>query len=595
MHSTERVIIKKKKSKNNEESLNNISFSSNNSFYEKLDVQTKRDIIFLIKSGYDKKMIIKLYIFLKPSNIEEAVNYLTKENGVYQHIFYNSDNDDEYCEICGENKDMHINGSVSLSFNSINFNVSSKIENQANQVYIINVKNKAESEFKCKICEDDISEEEKIKNKCEQCGSYFCSECLYSYIKELIRNGKYSLFCPECSFVYTNDKIDQILSFNMKNKTEINNLKKLLEKSNTKEIILSNPDLMFCPIVNCDGFAKKNKNEEYNICTKGHKFCIKCGELWHENGICKEEENVDKLFEEYSKKYDLKKCPYCHIVTNKNGGCNHIKCKYCNKDWCWICLEIFESTEEHYGNVNNRCFGRMQEDLDVIRCSKCDNAIQHGNFKTYSCDHNICDNCFIENLLNNRTMVLFPVKLLNCFILGCKGYKLVRSSYIIDFINGTNNQKLIKKYLPSTLFLEYGLEPYFQREYEKYLDIYTYIVDRIARLYGRCCNIPDPLDCIIEAFGCIFTCIFFLIFIIIVPIFFHFAIRDLYYNKFLPEIRKKDYNKMVHCIIILGEEILAVVFLFPLIAWHYIFSALFYPIMLLVLLIRNLIYGVKMC
>ena len=222
MFTTERIFERKNKKEEYDHYSDNISFSSNNSFYEKLDVQTKRDIIFLIKSGYDKKMIIKLYIFLKPSNIEEAVNYLTKENGVYQHIFYNSDNDDEFCEICGENKDMHINGSVSISFNSIDFNVSSKIENQANQVYIINVKNKAESEFKCKICEDDISEEEKIKNKCEQCGSYFCSECLYSYIKELIRNGKYSLFCPECSFVYTNDKIDQILSFNMKNKTEIN-------------------------------------------------------------------------------------------------------------------------------------------------------------------------------------------------------------------------------------------------------------------------------------------------------------------------------------------------------------------------------------
>ena len=41
---------------------------------------------------------------------------------------------------------------------------------------------------------------------------------------------------------------------------------------------------MFCPIVNCDGFATKNNNENYNICTKGHKFCIKCGELWHEEG-----------------------------------------------------------------------------------------------------------------------------------------------------------------------------------------------------------------------------------------------------------------------------------------------------------------------
>ena len=75
MYSSERIIVKKRTSEKNEESSNNISFSSNNSFYEKLDVQTKRDIIFLIKSGYDKKMIIKLYIFLKPSNIDEAVNY----------------------------------------------------------------------------------------------------------------------------------------------------------------------------------------------------------------------------------------------------------------------------------------------------------------------------------------------------------------------------------------------------------------------------------------------------------------------------------------------------------------------------------------
>ena len=106
------------------------------------------------------------------------------------------------------------------------------------------------------------------------------------------------------------NKIEKILSYNNKDQNEIINLKKLLEKSKTKNIILSNPELIFCPIANCDGFAKKNKNKEYNICTMGHKFCIKCGELWHENGICKDEENVDELFEEYRKKYNLKNCPY---------------------------------------------------------------------------------------------------------------------------------------------------------------------------------------------------------------------------------------------------------------------------------------------
>ena len=170
---------------------------------------------------------------------------------------------------------MHINeinSSISISFNTININ------QKDGNLSIIRNKNKYKEkrECKCKICEEDILNEEETKNKCEQCNNYFCSECLYFHIKELIRNGKYALFCPECKFVYTKDKIDQILLFNIKDKEEINNLKKLFENNNTKEIILSNPELMFCPIVNCDGFAKKNNNKEYNICTMGHKFCIKC-------------------------------------------------------------------------------------------------------------------------------------------------------------------------------------------------------------------------------------------------------------------------------------------------------------------------------
>jgi len=140
MLTSDRIIVKvksKNKTEISEHSSNDISFSSNNSFYEKLDIETKRDIILLIKSGYNKKIIIKLYILIKPSNVDEAVNYLTKENEIYQHIFYNSPNDDEYCEICGEKKEMHINNthtSLSLSFNSININTNSNKENKLNTI-----------------------------------------------------------------------------------------------------------------------------------------------------------------------------------------------------------------------------------------------------------------------------------------------------------------------------------------------------------------------------------------------------------------------------------------------------------------------------
>jgi hypothetical protein len=153
---------------------------------------------------------------------------------------------------------------------------------------------------------------------------------------------------------------------------------------------------MFCPIVNCNGFAKKNNDKDYNICNMGHKFCNKCGEKYHENEKCKEEENIDKLFEEYSRRYNLKNCPYCHIVVIKNGGCNHMNCKYCGKHWCWLCNEIFNSTEEHYGNINSKCYNQMMNNNhERYICSKCDSEIIDNGIRGFDCDHLICHNCFI--------------------------------------------------------------------------------------------------------------------------------------------------------------------------------------------------------
>ena len=130
MFITERIFLKKNKRKTFEEVLN-VSFESNNSFYNKLNIEIKRDIIHLIKSGYNKRTVIKLYLLLNPSNINEAVHFLSKENGINQHIFYESINKEDICEICGEKQDLHINEkdkSLNVSFNSIC--ISNKNENE---------------------------------------------------------------------------------------------------------------------------------------------------------------------------------------------------------------------------------------------------------------------------------------------------------------------------------------------------------------------------------------------------------------------------------------------------------------------------------
>ena len=145
MFNSERFVINNKIKEKSEESLN-ISFSSNITFYQKLNIDTKRDIISLIKSGYDKRTIIKLYALTNPSNINEAVHYLSKENCIFQHIFFNSLKKEDSCEICGENKNKHIkemNRSMNTSIikitkNNIDdkINISNIYKKEEENIYI---------------------------------------------------------------------------------------------------------------------------------------------------------------------------------------------------------------------------------------------------------------------------------------------------------------------------------------------------------------------------------------------------------------------------------------------------------------------------
>ena len=102
-------------------------------------------------------------------------------------------------------------------------------------------------------------------------------------------------------------------------------------------------------------------------------------------------------------------------------------------------------------------------------CSKC-NIETLGSFHDYRCDHSICDNCFIDYLLKNDTMILFPQKILNCIIYGCNGIALVDGFSLMRFIKRTNNQKLIKKYKLTFLFLEYIMQPFCPQEFGNFCE-----------------------------------------------------------------------------------------------------------------------------
>lgn len=35
---------------------------------------------------------------------------------------------------------------------------------------------------------------------------------------------------------------------------------------------------------------------------------------------------------------NTKKCPGCKVNIEKNEGCNHMTCRQCKHEFCWICF-----------------------------------------------------------------------------------------------------------------------------------------------------------------------------------------------------------------------------------------------------------------
>ena len=60
----------------------------------------KADIELLEEMGFDKKIINKVYILLRPENIERAIEYMTEIDGIYQHDFLEGNKEKSLCFIC---------------------------------------------------------------------------------------------------------------------------------------------------------------------------------------------------------------------------------------------------------------------------------------------------------------------------------------------------------------------------------------------------------------------------------------------------------------------------------------------------------------
>lgn len=351
---------------------------------DKLDPKIEKDMQTILSMGYDEKMIRKVYIILKPSDINEALDFLSQQDGIYHHDFMETHGKQNQCFICGNPPQNHINYEPkepnsnlleklrdSIGHTDITPNPKRTSNNSGNKIdlkeplielnnndkIIIeeNSENNDGEPIYCELCTDEIKKKKEIKNNTLPCGHLFCDDCYLNYLQDKIKNNKVGkITCMQHKCPHTFDD-DFIISHLANDEILINKYKKF--KLRTK--LYEDSNIKFCPIKDCESYAKREGNEKYVTCLEGHQFCFECSKPWHGDKKCQEE--IDKDFKKWKKNKLLKRCPKCQFWTEKNLGCNHMTCPECKYEWCWLCKG---KCDKGHFKIGGGCYGLQFTHID---------------------------------------------------------------------------------------------------------------------------------------------------------------------------------------------------------------------------------------
>jgi hypothetical protein len=397
---------KEEKKINNDENKINVEETpvpTNNNTLDK----NYQDKLLLVDMGFEKLLVDRIYRTVYPTNIEEALDYLQKdENDKFTHSYV--PNTLNVCSICGKLRTAHAGEALLIQRERETERARERERQRNSSKNTYNTYNKNNYSYgkkECGVCSDEIPSNDLSKVKLP-CKHYFCLDCWLEYLKEKINNANvYKLSCMDhkCGFILEEKFIKSIID---SDETLLEKYNKFLTR---KKLMDSNKKIKFCPIPDCDGYAEKKKNK-YVTCNFGHEFCFQCGQKPHGKKKCAKV--IDEGFEEWKSHTLVKRCPYCKYWTEKNEGCNHMTCSQCNFQWCWVCEKECVAGHYNFGPCRGLHFESVKSKEMAKRLLK-DN-----------CD--CC--CVISWILTNFVYLLIYFLMMPCFYLAVLGIKHLKGA-----------------------------------------------------------------------------------------------------------------------------------------------------------------------
>ncbi|RKP24720.1 hypothetical protein SYNPS1DRAFT_16757 [Syncephalis pseudoplumigaleata] len=210
--------------------------------------------------------------------------------------------------------------------------------------------------FCCDICCDD---EPGLESLALRCAHRFCRSCYEDYLRKKVVNDGESrrIQCPatHCSVIVDERTVERLVPAAVYTRYQM-----LL----TRTFVDDSPQLRWCPAPSCEYVVKCDVPQAALRtvvptvqCRCGTTFCHGCGLEDHLPCICE----LVKLWlrkcaddSETSNwiQANTKECIKCHSTIEKNGGCNHMTCRKCHHEFCWVCLGPWSEHGTNWYNCN---------------------------------------------------------------------------------------------------------------------------------------------------------------------------------------------------------------------------------------------------
>jgi len=209
-----------------------------------------------------------------------------------------------------------------------------KIMTDAGLQFSSNLNATISSSTTCAICGDQVEPQDAYGLGCKH---LFCNTCYGMYLLTAVNDGPSCTKsdCPAhmCKEIVPSSAFQKLVSKEVFDKYRVYCIRNFIDTSKI---------MHWCPAAGCEKVLI-GSGVTVVVCSCGHPFCFRCCEPAHDPSTCDQlKEWLEKCQNESETANwilaNTKKCPECQARIEKNQGCNHMSCKVCKHEFCWICM-----------------------------------------------------------------------------------------------------------------------------------------------------------------------------------------------------------------------------------------------------------------